>query len=72
MNIAVKVKTGANTECVEQVDSTHFVVSVKAPPKEGKANQAVIRCLARHFAIAPSRVRIRSGLSSRQKVVDVT
>ena len=47
------------------------MVKVKEPPIEGKANRAVVRVLARHFGVAPSRVRIVSGLTSKDKVIEI-
>ena len=50
---------------------TEFIVSVKEPPVHGLANKAIIRALANHFNVAQSRIRIVSGHTSRQKVVEV-
>jgi hypothetical protein len=49
-----------------------FLVRVKEPPKEGKANRAVIKLLADYFGVPQGRIAIISGLSSRHKVVDVS
>ncbi|MBI4122855.1 MAG: DUF167 domain-containing protein [Parcubacteria group bacterium] len=71
MRIFVKAKSGAKKNSVEKEDGSHFVVSTPARPQQGKANQAVAKLLANYFDIAPSRVRIISGHSSRQKVFEV-
>jgi len=70
MRIQVRVKPNSRTEEVSQ-EGDSFIVKVKEPPKEGKANQAVIKLLAEHFGVAMSRVRILSGLKSKNKVVEV-
>jgi uncharacterized protein (TIGR00251 family) len=70
MKIQVKVKPNSRTEEVSQ-ESDSFIVKVKEPPREGKANQAVIRLLAEHFGVPRSRVRILSGFKSKNKVVEV-
>ncbi|MBI2573910.1 MAG: DUF167 domain-containing protein [Candidatus Wildermuthbacteria bacterium] len=70
MKFFVKVKASAKTECVEQVDSAHFVVAVKEPSKEGKANAAVIKSLARFFDTAPSRFQIVSGKTFKEKIIE--
>ena len=44
-------------------------VRLAARAVDGKANQALIEFLAEHFHVAKSRVRIASGLKSRQKRV---
>lgn len=50
---------------------THFIVAVKEPPIQGRANAAIIRALADYFGLAPSRVRIISGHTSRQKIIEI-
>jgi uncharacterized protein (TIGR00251 family) len=70
MKIQVKVKPNAKTEEVSQ-EGDSFIVKVKEPPKEGKANQAVIKLLAQHFGVPKSQVRILSGLRSGKKVIEV-
>jgi uncharacterized protein (TIGR00251 family) len=70
MKIQVKVKPGSKTEGLSREGDT-FIIKVKEPPKEGKANQAVIKLLARHFGVPQSQVRILSGFRSRNKIVEV-
>jgi uncharacterized protein (TIGR00251 family) len=47
-------------------------VKVTAPPVEGKANEALIRFLARVFGISPSCIEIIKGLHSRQKTLRIS
>ena len=70
MKIQVKVKPNSRSEEVSR-EGDSFIVKVKEPPREGKANQAVIRLLAEHLGVPKSRVRIRSGFSSKTKVIEV-
>jgi len=70
MKIRVKVKPNSKTEGLIQEEDS-FVVKVKESPKEGKANQAVIKLLARHFEVSQSQVKILSGLKGRNKAVEV-
>jgi len=70
MKIRVKLKPSSKTEEVSQ-EGDSFIVKVKEPPKEGKANQAVIKLLAEHFGVPQSQVRILSGFRSRNKVIEV-
>lgn len=72
MKISVKAKPLAKEERVEKIDELNFVVSVKEPPKDGKANEAIIKALANHLAIPSSRVRLVSGFSARQKVFEIS
>jgi len=70
MKIQVKVKPNSRTEEVSQ-EGDSFIIKVKEPPKEGKANQAVIKLLAEHFGVPQSQVRILSGFRSRNKIIEV-
>ena len=70
MKIQVKVKPNSKTAEVSQ-EGDSFIVKVKEPPKEGKANQAVIKLLAEHFGVPQSQVRILSGFKGRNKVIEV-
>ena len=70
MKIQVKVKPNSKTDEISR-EGDSFIVKVKEPPKEGKANQAVIKLLAEHFGVPRSQVRVLSGFKSRSKVVEV-
>lgn len=71
MKISVQAKPNAREEKVEKIDETHFVVAVKEPPVQGRANAAIQKALAGHLGIAPSRLRLVSGYSSRQKAFEI-
>ena len=71
MRISVKVKTGAKIEKVEKLAGNNFRIWVKAPAKEGKANEAVLKVLAEYFDVASSSIKIVSGLTSRDKIFDI-
>ena len=47
-------------------------VKVTAPPVEGKANEALIRFLAKKFGISPSCIEIIKGLHSREKTLRIS
>ena len=71
MKIFVKAKPNAREEEVLKVDENHFVVAVKEPPVGGRANEAIVKALSEYFKIPKSQVRITSGHTSRQKVVEI-
>lgn len=68
MKIVVKAKTKAKIESVEKINELTYRVSVKEIPAEGKANQAIIKALAKYFDIARSSITLISGQTSKQKV----
>ena len=71
MRINVRAKPNSHKEKVEKVSDAEFIVSVKEPPVHGLANKAILRVLAEYFNISPFRIRIVSGYTSRQKVIEI-
>ena len=71
MKISVKVKPNAKQEKIEKTGERDFLVWVKEKPQEGKANQAVIRVLAKYFGVPKSEVILLKGQTSREKVFEV-
>jgi len=49
-----------------------FLVRVKEPAREGKANVAIIKALAGYFGVAKSQVSILSGFTSRNKTLEIS
>jgi len=70
LKIQAKVKPNSKTEEVSR-EGDSFIVKVKEPPKEGRANRAVIKLLAEHFGVPQSQVKILSGFKSKNKVVEI-
>jgi uncharacterized protein len=70
MKITVKVTPHAKTEGVERQDDI-YLVKVRAAAKEGKANDAVIKLLAAYFKVPKSTISIKTGLASRNKIVEI-
>ncbi|OGN05693.1 MAG: hypothetical protein A2746_00535 [Candidatus Yanofskybacteria bacterium RIFCSPHIGHO2_01_FULL_44_22] len=71
MKIVVKAKPNSFEEKVEKVDESNFIVSVKEPPVKGLANRAIIKALSDFFGIHPARIKIISGFTSRQKIIEL-
>jgi uncharacterized protein YggU (UPF0235/DUF167 family) len=71
MKIFIKAKPSSRAEKVEKIDELNYIVSVVEPPINGKANEAIRNALAVYFKIGSSRVRIISGNTSRNKIVEI-
>ena len=69
MKVTIRVKTNAKENAVQEGPGGELRILVKAPPQEGRANEAVVETLAAHFKVPKSRVTIVSGFSSKRKVV---
>lgn len=68
--LAVKVTSGAREESVTLTDDA-VLVKVRAPADKGAANEAVIAAVARTLGLAPSRISLLRGGTSRQKLLKV-
>lgn len=71
MKIFVAVKPGAKELKFEVIDENHFRIAVKEPPRQGKANAAIIKAVAAHFGVSASRIRIVAGAASRNKMLEI-
>jgi uncharacterized protein len=69
MKIFISVKTNSKKPGVEKIDDTHFIVRVKEPPMEGKANEAVLMAVADFLDIPPSSLVLVSGTKSKNKIL---
>ena len=71
MKITVRIKPNSKMEAVQKNPDGGLLVRVKAPAKEGKANEALIKVLSGHFHIPKSRINIVNGLGSKNKIVEI-
>ena len=71
MKIFIRAKPGAREEKVEKIDDNHFIVSVKEPPVKGQINEAIKKALSKFFKTKAYLVRIVSGRTSRQKIIEI-
>lgn len=70
MNLKVTAKPGRKNAKLSW-DGVTLTAAIKAPAKEGKANQELVRTLAKFFGVAKSQVEIKSGLTARQKILRI-
>jgi uncharacterized protein (TIGR00251 family) len=69
--IAVSVKPNAKKAEVVRLSDAEYRIAVRAPARDGQANEAVIDLLADYFGVAKSAVKIIRGFSSRHKLLEV-
>lgn len=71
MRLKVRVQPRApRDEVIKQPDGTIKVKTTAAAVK-GAANKACIELIAEHFNVKRSDVRIISGLTSRDKIIEI-
>lgn len=72
MKISVQLKPNSrHREEVVANDDGSLTVYTKAPAIEGRANAAAMKLLAKHYGVAPSKVRLVRGAASKYKMFEV-
>ncbi|WP_068091970.1 DUF167 domain-containing protein [Novosphingobium rosa] len=66
--LALRVTPGARSEGLEVADG-RLLAKVRAKPEDGKANAAVIDLVAQGLGVAPSRLTLLRGATSRDKLL---
>jgi uncharacterized protein (TIGR00251 family) len=69
--IQVRVKPNARSSTLERTNDGTWIAQLKAPPRDGKANEELIGLVAKHFHCQKTAVSIRSGASGRVKLVQI-
>lgn len=69
--IQVKVKPNARASALEQLPDGTWSAQLKSPPVDGKANEELVSLVARRFGVRKAEVTIKSGGSSRVKLLSL-
>ncbi|MCB1143315.1 MAG: DUF167 domain-containing protein [Leptospiraceae bacterium] len=72
MKIQIKAKANSKKPGIEKISETEWIVRVKEPARDGKANQAIIRMIAESLSIPISRVEMLRGESSKIKLIEIS
>ncbi len=70
MIIKVKVKPNSFDDKIEKVEENEYVIYVTEPARNGRANIAVVRILARELGVDFRNIKIKNP-SSRKKIVEI-
>ena len=68
--LALRVTPGARSESIA-IEDGRLLLKVRAKPQDGAANDAVLSLLAGALGVAPSRLRLLRGATSRDKLVGI-
>jgi uncharacterized protein YggU (UPF0235/DUF167 family) len=69
--LKLHVTPGAREDALAGWQGDSLRVKVRARPEKGRANDALLRFLAGHLKLPPSRLALVRGATSRDKLVDV-
>jgi uncharacterized protein YggU (UPF0235/DUF167 family) len=68
-SLRVTVKPNARIASLTELDDGSWRATVRERPKDGEANEALIRLVAEHFGVPRRLVSIKSGAGARVKTV---
>lgn len=71
MYIRVRVKADAKREDLVVKSEDSFLVSVKEPAEQNRANERVLELVALHYGINPKQIRIISGHHAPGKILSI-
>ncbi|MBW4683732.1 MAG: DUF167 domain-containing protein [Komarekiella atlantica HA4396-MV6] len=71
MQKKVKVKPNSKQQKIEEQPDGSLIVYLKSLPVDGKANKELIKLLAEKFDVSKSYIQIKTGLSYRQKLIEI-
>ena len=71
LRIAVRVRPGASRTAVGGTRADALVVAVTAPAVDGRATEAALAALADALGVRRRHVRLVTGATSRDKVVEI-
>ena len=72
MKISAKIKPNSrHREEVVADDDGSLTIYTKSPAIEGRANLAAVKLVAQYYGVAPSRVKLVRGATSRNKMFEI-
>lgn len=71
MKISVRVKPKSKQQNIEQNSEGVWIINLKSAPIDGKANHELISMIAENFKVKKSQVKIKSGLSNQNKIIEI-
>jgi len=71
VKISLKVCPKSSREEVVKCDDGNLKVYIRQAPADGKANKALIKVLAGYYKVRKTDIRIVTGSSGRNKIVEI-
>ncbi len=71
MVFLVKIKPNAKNNAILGFKDDCLIVSVKEPPIEGRANEALAKLIAKRLGIAKGCIKLLKGTKSKLKKIEI-
>jgi hypothetical protein len=66
-----KVSIEFSKEFIEIIEN-QINIGIKSKPIKGQANKKIIKKLAKHFGISSTRIQIKTGHKSQEKIIEIS
>lgn len=53
------------------IKDNQITVGIKSKPIKGEANKEIIKKLSKHFKVSSSKIQIKSGRKSSEKIIQI-
>jgi uncharacterized protein (TIGR00251 family) len=70
--LTIQAKPNSKKPGIEKLSDAEWIVRLKSPPIDGKANEELIERIAFEFKIAKSKVVLLKGESGKKKKIQVS
>ena len=71
MIVKVMVKPNSPNPRIEDFGGGNFLIYVSSEPENNEANLEVIAMLSKHFGVPWKNIKIKSGLTNKNKLIEV-
>ena len=71
MIIKVKVKPKSGKQEVRKISDNDYVVSLKKPAEDNKANIALVKLLSKELKVSSKNINIIKGLKIKNKIIKI-
>lgn len=66
------IPRASKNELLGPLPDGSYKARLTSPPIDGKANEALVLFLSKHFSVAKSRITIVRGEKSKNKIIEIT
>ncbi len=70
--INVRVRANSSESKIEDFGDYKFLVYVKSPAEDNKANIEMLNLVAKHIGVPATKLRIISGASGKDKTIEIS
>lgn len=71
MIVHVRVKTNSSKQEVENFGDNRYLVYLKSVPENNAANIELLKIMSKYLGTPSTRIKIKSGFTSRNKVLEI-